>query len=103
MHRWFSRAEWLRLSGLYGFAALLHALGWGLYLHYAAHYPALIGLGFVAMKQARIHDAQMFSKESKSILNRRAEGHRLEASFRRLEERLAELDLKIRANLSAAR
>lgn len=28
--------------------ALLHAIGWGMYLHFAAHYPALIGLGFVA-------------------------------------------------------
>jgi high-affinity nickel-transport protein len=46
--RWFCRAEWLRLSGFYGFILLLHALGWGLYLHYATHYPALIGLGFVA-------------------------------------------------------
>jgi len=46
--RWFCRAEWQRLSGFYGFILLLHALGWGLYLHYAAHYPALIGLGFVA-------------------------------------------------------
>src|ERR1700683_1674567 len=46
--RWFCRAEWLRLSGFYGFILLLHALGWGLYLRYAAHYPALIGLGFVA-------------------------------------------------------
>ena len=28
--------------------AALHAVGWGLYLHYAAGYPALVGLGFVA-------------------------------------------------------
>jgi high-affinity nickel-transport protein len=48
MPRWFSRSECLRLSGLYGFATVLHLLGWGLYLHYAARYPALIGLGFVA-------------------------------------------------------
>jgi len=40
--------EWARLGGLYGFIALLHALGWGLYLHFSAHYPALIGLGLVA-------------------------------------------------------
>jgi nickel/cobalt transporter (NiCoT) family protein len=46
--RWFDSSEWTRLSGLYGFAALLHLLGWGLYLHYAADYPALVGLGFVA-------------------------------------------------------
>jgi high-affinity nickel-transport protein len=46
--RSFSRAEWARLGGLYGFVALLHGLGWGLYLHFSAHYPALVGLGFVA-------------------------------------------------------
>ncbi len=40
--------EWARLGGLYGVVALLHRLGWGLYLHYAAGYPALVGLGFVA-------------------------------------------------------
>lgn len=28
--------------------ALLHVLGWALYLHFAAHYSALIGLGFTA-------------------------------------------------------
>jgi high-affinity nickel-transport protein len=28
--------------------AALHGLGWGLYLHYAGPYPALVGLGFVA-------------------------------------------------------
>jgi high-affinity nickel-transport protein len=43
-----SPAEWTRLSGLYGFIGGLHLLGWGLYLHYAAHYPQLVGLGFVA-------------------------------------------------------
>ncbi|GAC1307575.1 MAG: HoxN/HupN/NixA family nickel/cobalt transporter [Steroidobacteraceae bacterium] len=44
----FSRAEWVRLSGLYGFIGLLHLLGWGGYLHYAGRYPQLVGLGFVA-------------------------------------------------------
>jgi len=44
----FTSAEWLRLSGLYGFIAALHVAGWGLYLHYSADHPALIGLGFVA-------------------------------------------------------
>ena len=44
----FSPAEWTRLAGLYGFIGVLHFLGWGLYLHYAAHYPQLVGLGFVA-------------------------------------------------------
>ena len=38
----------MRVSGLYGFIALLHALGWGLYLHYSRSYPALVGLGFAA-------------------------------------------------------
>jgi high-affinity nickel-transport protein len=44
----FSPAEWARLAGLYGFIGALHLLGWGLYLHYAGHYPQLVGLGFVA-------------------------------------------------------
>src|SRR6266478_2817671 len=46
---WFrSRPQTLRLSGLYVFIGLLHLLGWGLYLHYASEFPALVGLGFVA-------------------------------------------------------
>jgi high-affinity nickel-transport protein len=44
----FTGAEWLRLAGLYGSIAALHALGWGLYLYYAADHPALVGLGLVA-------------------------------------------------------
>jgi high-affinity nickel-transport protein len=40
--------EWTRVAGLYGVIVVLHVLGWGLYLHYAAHYPALVGLGLVA-------------------------------------------------------
>lgn len=44
----FTPAEWLRLAGFYGFIGLLHLVGWGLYLHHAAHYPALVGLGFAA-------------------------------------------------------
>jgi high-affinity nickel-transport protein len=44
----FSRAEWSRLSLLYGFIGILHILGWGTYLHYAGRYPQLVGLGFVA-------------------------------------------------------
>ncbi len=36
------------MSLLYGFIALLHVVGWGTYLHYAASYPQLVGLGFVA-------------------------------------------------------
>src|SRR6185295_1041055 len=44
----FTPREWLRLGGLYGFIALLHLAGWGLFLHYSAIHPALVGLGFVA-------------------------------------------------------
>jgi nickel/cobalt transporter (NiCoT) family protein len=44
----FSPVEWARLGAFYGFVAILHVLGWGLYLHFAARYPALVGLGFVA-------------------------------------------------------
>lgn len=44
----FSRTEWARIGGLYGAIAILHLLGWGLYLHYAVSHPALVGLGFVA-------------------------------------------------------
>ena len=44
----FTAAEWLDLAGLYGVIAILHISGWWLYLHYAAGYPALIGLGLVA-------------------------------------------------------
>ena len=40
--------EWLDLAGLYGFIALLHVAGWSLYLHYAAEFPPLVGLGLVA-------------------------------------------------------
>ncbi|MGH8121420.1 MAG: hypothetical protein ACREPT_01465, partial [Rudaea sp.] len=38
-----ARSEWASLAGLYGFVALLHVVGWGLFLHYAAHYPAMVG------------------------------------------------------------
>jgi len=44
----FSTAERWRLLGLYGFVALLHAVGWGVYLYYVARFPQLVGLGFVA-------------------------------------------------------
>lgn len=44
----FTTAEWRSLAGFYGFIGFLHVLGWGLYLYYAADYPSLVGLGFVA-------------------------------------------------------
>ncbi len=44
----FSRDEWVRLAGLYGFIAFLHVLGWGAFLFYAERYPALVGLGVAA-------------------------------------------------------
>ena len=44
----FTRAEWLELAGLYGFIALLHAVGCGLFLHYVTRFPAMIGLGAAA-------------------------------------------------------
>src|SRR5580658_9867553 len=44
----FSPAQWARLTGFYGVIGALHALGWGLYLHYAGLFPQLVGLGFVA-------------------------------------------------------
>jgi high-affinity nickel-transport protein len=51
MHRWtaiLTRSEWLRLGGFAGAVVLLHALGWGLFLYYARHEPALAGLGTLA-------------------------------------------------------
>ena len=51
MTRWtkaLSRAEWLRLSGFGGGVLFLHLLGWGLFLYYARHNPALAGLGSLA-------------------------------------------------------
>jgi len=44
----FSGAEWIRIAALYGFVALLHGIGWGLYLHYTRLHPALVGLGLAA-------------------------------------------------------
>ena len=40
--------ERVQLGVLYGIVVLLHVIGWGLYLHFAARHPALIGFGFVA-------------------------------------------------------
>ncbi|HYP68328.1 MAG TPA: HoxN/HupN/NixA family nickel/cobalt transporter [Thiobacillaceae bacterium] len=47
-HLNFNAADWGRLGGFYGLIALLHLIGCGLFLHYAANYSALIGLGFAA-------------------------------------------------------
>ncbi len=44
----FSRVERRSLAGLYGFIGVLHVAGWGLYLHYSADHPALVGLGLAA-------------------------------------------------------
>lgn len=44
----FTPVEWGCLAGLYGFIAVLHVVGWGLYLHYLPNFPQLVGLGFVA-------------------------------------------------------
>jgi nickel/cobalt transporter (NiCoT) family protein len=51
MARWtkvLTRAEWFRLSGFGGAVLLLHLVGWGLFLYYARHNPALAGLGSLA-------------------------------------------------------
>jgi nickel/cobalt transporter (NiCoT) family protein len=47
-HLSFSRTEWRQLARLYGVIAVLHILGLGLFLHYVAHYPAMVGLGLAA-------------------------------------------------------
>lgn len=44
----FDRSEWAQLAGYYGVIVVLHIAGWGLYLYYAARYPAMIGLGLTA-------------------------------------------------------
>lgn len=44
----FTSSEWRRLAALYGAIGLLHLCGCGLFLLYASHYPALVGLGFAA-------------------------------------------------------
>jgi len=51
MARWtklLTRAEWFRLGGFGGAVLVLHVLGWGLFLYYARHNPALAGLGSLA-------------------------------------------------------
>ncbi len=46
--RTLTRAEWLRLSGFGGGVFFLHLAGWGLFLFYSRHNPALAGLGTLA-------------------------------------------------------
>jgi high-affinity nickel-transport protein len=51
MARWtkvLTRAEWVRLSGFGGAVLVLHLVGWGLFLYFARHNPALAGLGSLA-------------------------------------------------------
>ena len=51
MTRWtklLTRAEWCRLAGFGGAVLFLHLLGWGLFLYFARHNPALAGLGSLA-------------------------------------------------------
>jgi nickel/cobalt transporter (NiCoT) family protein len=43
-----TRAEWGRLGGFAGAVLFLHLLGFGLFLYYARHNPALAGLGSLA-------------------------------------------------------
>lgn len=43
-----SAGEYGPLSAFYAVVVLLHAFGWGLYLHFAVHFPAMVGLGFTA-------------------------------------------------------
>jgi nickel/cobalt transporter (NiCoT) family protein len=43
-----TRREWRRLAVFGGAVALLHALGWGLFLYYSPANPALAGLGVLA-------------------------------------------------------
>jgi high-affinity nickel-transport protein len=44
----FARDDWRRLAGYYGVIGCLHLLGWGLFLHYSAAFPSLVGLGLAA-------------------------------------------------------
>ena len=48
MRRWmpFNRSEGYRLAGFFGFVALLHVTGWGLFAYYGGSYgPAYAGAG----------------------------------------------------------
>jgi high-affinity nickel-transport protein len=44
----FTPREWSKLGGMYGFIALLHVVGWGLFVGVASRYPAFAGAGVLA-------------------------------------------------------
>jgi nickel/cobalt transporter (NiCoT) family protein len=44
----FTPSEWGRLGGMFGLIALLHVLGWGLFVGVASRYPAFAGAGVLA-------------------------------------------------------
>ena len=44
----FTKQEWAKLGGLYGVIALLHVVGWGLFVGVASRYPAFAGAGVLA-------------------------------------------------------
>lgn len=44
----FDQEEWAQLIVYYSVIGALHLVGWGIYLYYAARYPAMIGLGLTA-------------------------------------------------------
>ena len=44
----FTRAEWIRLGGFGAAVLFLHVAGWGLFVYYSRHHPALAGLGTLA-------------------------------------------------------
>jgi nickel/cobalt transporter (NiCoT) family protein len=44
----FTPSEWSRLGGMFGFIALLHVVGWGLFVGVASKYPAFAGAGVLA-------------------------------------------------------
>lgn len=46
--RWFTPIEWGRLAGIYGVVIALHAIGWGLFVHYSQRYTAMVGMGLTA-------------------------------------------------------
>ena len=53
-----TRAEWTRLGGFSGGVVLLHVLGFGLFLYYSPHYPALAGLAACSGRRRRSRAAR---------------------------------------------